>query len=140
MSPSDASATAFLAAAAVHAGFQLTVTTLVYPSLVRVGPDDWERAHARHSRGIVPIVVVVYGALALTSAYLLDYHHDLAAWLGAGGAWGAMLVTATAAAPTHARLTTPDPPLLRRLIVVDRWRAGFACLALAGAVVTALAC
>jgi hypothetical protein len=50
-----------------------------------------------------------------------------------------MLLTATAAAPTHARLSSPDPGLLRRLLVVDRCRAGLACLALLGAVVSALA-
>ncbi len=138
MNPSEVSATAFLAATAAHAGFQLTVTWLVYPTLVRVGPDRWEQAHDRHSRGIVPLVVVLYGALVLTSAYVLGYHHGLATWLGVAGAAGAMLVTAAAAAPTHQRLTTPEPRLLRRLIVADRWRAGFACLALVGAVVTAL--
>ena len=60
-----------------------------------------------------------------------------AAWAGFLGAWAAMLVTATAAAPTHARLLTPEEHLLRRLLVVDRLRAGFACVALLGAVVTA---
>jgi hypothetical protein len=50
-----------------------------------------------------------------------------------------MLVTASAAAPIHARLATPEPPLLRRLLVVDRWRTGLACLALLGAVLTAVA-
>ena len=136
MNASAASATAFLAATAAHAGFQLTVTALVYPALVRIGPDDWERAHARHSRGIVPLVVLVYGALVVTSVPFVMHHHSVAAWLGFGGAWGAMLVTAVAAAPTHGRLVTPEPHLLRRLIVVDRVRAGLACLALIGAALT----
>jgi hypothetical protein len=134
----DASTTAFLAATAAHAGFQLTGTALVYPTLVRVGPDTWDQAHARHSRRIVPLVVVVYGALTVTSVLLVVRHHGLAAWLGFVGAWGAMVVTAVAAAPTHRRLVTPEPHLLRRLLVVDRLRAGFACLALVGALVSAL--
>lgn len=96
---------AFLVATAAHAGFQLTVTALVYPALVRVGPEGWQQAHTRHSRAILPLVVLVYGAL---------------------------LVTATASAPTHRRLVTPEPHLLRRLLVVDRVRAGLACLAFAG--------
>lgn len=134
----DASTTAFLAATAAHAGFQLTVTALVYPTLVRVGPDTWDQAHARHSRGIVPLVVVVYGALTVTSVLVVVHHHGLAAWLGFVGAWGAMVITAVAAAPIHRRLVTPEPHLLRRLLVVDRLRAGFACLALVGALVSAL--
>jgi hypothetical protein len=139
MSASDPSTTAFVVATAAHAGFQLTVTVLVYPTLVRVAPEQWERAHARHSRGIVPLVVVVYAALVATSLPFALHHHAPAAWLGLAGAWGAMLVTAAAAAPTHARLSTPEPRLLRRLLVVDRGRAGLACLALLGAVLTALA-
>jgi hypothetical protein len=138
VSATDASATAFLVAAAAHAGFQVTVTTLVYPTLARVPPERWAQAHRRHSRGIVPLVVVLYGALVVSSVPFVTYHHDPAAWVGAAGAWGAMLVTATAAAPTHARLTTPEPHLLRRLLVVDRVRAVLASVALVGAVVTAL--
>ena len=139
MNPSEVSATAFLVATAAHAGFQLTVTTLVYPTLVRVGPDHWEQAHARHSRGIVPLVVVLYAALVVSSIWCLAYHHGPAAWLGAGAAWATMLVTASVAAPTHGRLVTPEPALLRRLLVADRWRAAFACLALAGAILVVLA-
>jgi len=135
---SEASATAFLAATSAHAGFQLTVTALVYPVLVRVPPERWMAAHARHSRGIVPLVVLTYAALAVTSVPFALQHHSVAAWLGLCGAWGAMLVTAVAAAPTHARLLTPEPHLLRRLLVVDRVRAALACLAFAGALATAL--
>lgn len=139
MSATDAAALAFVVAAAAHAGFQVTVTALVYPALVRVVPERWEQAHARHSRGIGPLVAVLYAALAVTSVLLALHHHGLWAWAGVGGAWGAMLVTATAAAPIHARLATPEPPLLRRLLVVDRWRTGLACLAVLGAVLTAVA-
>jgi hypothetical protein len=138
MSSSDASAVAFLAAAAAHAGFQLTVTLLVYPALGRVGPEGWLEAHRRHSRSIVPLVGVLYAALAVTSAPYLVHHLDVVGWLGFAGAWGAMLTTATLAAPLHGRLSAPDPRLWSRLVVVDRWRTGLACLALAGALVSAL--
>ncbi len=50
-----------------------------------------------------------------------------------------MLVTATLAAPTRRRLVTPEPGLLRRLVVADRLRAAFACLALVGAILVVLA-
>jgi hypothetical protein len=138
MDAGEASTTAFLVATAAHAGFQLTVTLLVYPALVLVPADRWVEAHARHSRGIVPLVALVYGALVVTSVPFAIHHHSAAAWLGLSGAWGAMLVTAVAAAPTHGRLVTPEPHLLRRLLVVDRVRAGLACVAFVGAVATAL--
>ena len=50
-----------LAAAALHAGFQLTVSVLVYPALLRAEP--FAPAHDRHSRSIVPLVLLVYVAL-----------------------------------------------------------------------------
>jgi hypothetical protein len=138
MDAGEASTTAFLVATAAHAGFQLTVTLLVYPALVLVPADRWVEAHARHSRGIVPLVVLTYGALVMTSVPFAIHHHSVAAWVGLGGAWGAMLVTAVAAAPTHARLESPEPHLLRRLLAADRVRAALACLAFVGAVATAL--
>ncbi|MGA9745861.1 MAG: hypothetical protein WBQ50_00235, partial [Nocardioides sp.] len=58
--------TLLLVATAVHLGFQVSVTLLVYPALGRVGADSWPAAHAAHSRAIVPLVVVVYGALVLS--------------------------------------------------------------------------
>jgi len=49
-----------------------------------------------------------------------------------------VLVTATAAAPTHGRLGRGrTPELVARLLVADRVRLGCAVLALAGAVVAA---
>lgn len=129
--------TAFTLAAVLHAGFQVTVTALVYPALVRVGrehPGDWRAAHDRHSRGIVGLVGVVYVLLLVTGVWLLTSSPGPVALLALGATWGAVLVTGVAAAPTHARLgraDSPDPALLRRLLVADRWRAA---LSLAGAV------
>ncbi|WP_341925600.1 hypothetical protein [Nocardioides psychrotolerans] len=125
---------AFALAAALHAGFQLTVTVLVYPVLARVPASSWSDAHARHSRLIVPLVGLTYAGLVAAGAWLLASSPGplgLAAVLAAAGS---VVVTAVAAAPTHGRLVTPDPALLRRLLVVDRLRGLFAVLALVLAV------
>lgn len=129
--------TAFALAAVLHAGFQVTVTALVYPALVRTGldhPDDWRAVHDRHSRGIVGLVGVVYVLLLVTGGWLLTSGPSPWALLALGASWGSVLVTAVAAAPTHAQLTSPDPALLRRLVVADRWRATFAVVGALGAV------
>lgn len=124
---------ALLAAAALHAGFQLTVTVLVYPTLARNGPATWSRAHARHSRAIVPLVVVTYGTLVASAAWALASDPTTPVVLTAVAAAACMGVTATLAAPTHGRLTRPDPALLRTLLRVDRVRAVLATLALIAA-------
>lgn len=122
---------AFALAAVLHAGFQVTVTALVYPALARVGrehPEDWSAAHDRHSRGIVPVVGFVYVALLASGVWLLASGPGILDLLGLGGAWGAVLVTGALAAPTHGRLGTPDPALLHRLLVADRGRCALAVL------------
>ena len=125
---------ALLAAAAVHFGFQLTVTLVVYPALALA--PDWDRAHAAHTRSITPVVVIVYGALVLATGWAV-----LATWidpwvlLAAAGAGAALLSTALVAGPTHGRLAGGrDPVLLRRLIVADRVRALGALVCIVGAV------
>ena len=58
-------------AAAGYAGFQLTVRLVVYPQFARVPArafPDYERAHQRL---VTPLVGVLFGALALTTAGLL---------------------------------------------------------------------
>jgi hypothetical protein len=129
-----------LGATALHAGFQATVTLLVYPALADVPDELWTEAHARHSRRITPLVAVVYVVLAVACAGALL--HDPASpgpWVAGVGAAGAALATATVAAPTHGRLApgrTPD--LVARLLLADRVRFGAAVLALAGGLLTAL--
>ncbi len=132
---------ALLLAAAGHAGFQLTVTAMVYPALAATRPDDWERAHARHSRAITPLVVAAYGALVLAGVWSLVAGPEgplLLATLGTAAA--TVLLTGAVAAPLHGRLgrSGPDPLLLRRLLAVDRVRAGLAVLTLLGAVAGSL--
>ncbi len=116
--------TALVAATAAHAGFQLTVTVLVYPALVAVPAERWAVQHAAHSRRIVPIVAMVYLAVlvALTGRLLAGPGPAVLACAGASAVVFAL--TAGFAAPVHTRLGAgPDPVLLRRLLVVDRLRS-----------------
>jgi hypothetical protein len=130
---------ALLAATGVHAGFQATVTVLVYPALARVRAEDWSTAHDAHSHSITPLVAVVYGAAVVSAGGALWQSPGAAGvWVAALGTAGAVLVTAGAAAPTHGRLGRGrTPQLVARLLVADRVRLGCAVLALAGAVVAA---
>lgn len=133
---------AYAAVVAGHAGFQLTVTALVYPVLARTPASAWAATHDRHSRRITPLVVLAYGGMVLTgswAAYDGRVTAPLAAALGASA--GAMLLTAVLAAPLHGRLGRggPDRDLLRRLLVVDRARAVLAVVALVAAAWAVLA-
>lgn len=127
---------AFALVATAHAGFQTTVTLLVYPALVEVGREAWDRAHARHSRRIVPLVALLYAGLLATGCVLVLDGPDAAAWVGLVATAGALVVTAVAAAPLHGRLRADTDDLRRRLLVVDRVRC--AC-AVVGAVAAAVA-
>ncbi len=129
-----------LAATGLHAGFQATVTVVVYPALVHVPQDAWQDAHARHSRGIAPLVALVYAAALVTCAGAVLTGPDAFVWLTVAATLAAMGVTATLAAPTHGRLAGgPEPALLHRLQVVDRVRCAAAVLAFFGALLAAFA-
>lgn len=134
---------ALVAATWLHAGFQLTVTLLVYPALVApsLAPDEWTERHARHSRGITPIVVVVYGALVLAClAVLIAGPRPLAALVSVGAAAVAAMATAFVAAPAHGRLGSGrDPVVERRLLVADRVRSLAAVAAAVAAAIAAVA-
>ena len=132
MNADDANAW-LLAAVALHAGFQLTVTVIVYPALASTADDDWAEAHARHSRRITPVVALVYGAAVVACVLAASADPSTGAWLAVAGTALAIVVTATVAAPLHGRLDTRDPALLARLLAADRVRCVSACLALAGA-------
>lgn len=126
-----------LAATGLHAGFQATVTVLVYPALARVRPEDWTPEHDAHSRRITPLVAVVYGAAVVACVgSVLALPGSAGVRLAALGTAGAVLVTATAAAPTHGRLgRRRTPALVSRLLLADRLRLGCALVALTGALV-----
>jgi hypothetical protein len=129
---------AFAIASALHAGFQLTVTVLVYPVLGARDAEEWRAAHDRHSRGIAPLVGVVYLLLLVTGGLLVADGPDAVGWLAVGLTGGALATTAVVAAPIHGRLDSRDDALVARLLVADRWRCLLAVLG-AGAAVAAVA-
>lgn len=133
--------TAFALATALHAGFQVTVTAIVYPALVEVDDERWPLAHDRHSRRISVVVAVVYGALVLTGAWLVVAGPTTAGWGALLASAAALVVTAVLAAPLHGRLgREPATPALRhRLLVVDRVRCAAAVLGASLAAVAVLA-
>lgn len=139
MNGSETALLALVVASALHLGFQLTVTMVVYPALARVSDADWHSAHARHGRAITPLVALTYGALLLSGAWALVAASGAARWwvvVSVAGAVGAVLVTAFLAAPTHGRLGAGrEERLVARLLQVDRWRAIGALVSFAGAVV-----
>ena len=140
MTGTDAPLLALVAASAMHLGFQLTVTMVVYPALARVDGAHWAEAHARHGRSITPLVVMAYGALALSGAWALAVRWP-DAWVVVSllGAAVSMLTTALVAAPAHGRLGDGlDLVLMQRLLRADRLRAVGAVVALTGALVAAV--
>lgn len=129
-----------LAATWAHLGFQVTVSSLVYPVLVSTSPEAWRRAHDRHSRVITPTVGAVYAALLLGTVAALSTAAGPAVVAAAVGVALSLGTTALVAAPLHGRLATagPTPERLRRLLVADRVRTAGAALAAVSATVAAL--
>jgi hypothetical protein len=130
---------AFAVATAWHAGFQLTVTLLVYPVLARRSSEEWRAAHDRHSRAIAPLVGVLYLAVLVTGGLLVASGPDRLGWLALALTGLALATTALAAAPVHGRLTDRDDVLVARLLVADRWRCAFAVLGAVAATAAVLA-
>lgn len=118
-----------VAATALHAGFQLVVTFLVYPAFAEVPADDWSRYHEAHSRRITWLVAVVYGLALLAAAGVLITGTWQVGTLTSVAATGlAVLVTMTVAAPAHSRLGRGERDLAT-LLVADRFRLVAAVLA-----------
>lgn len=129
------SLTLLVLAVVLHAGFQVTVTALVYPALVdaaRRDPGGWPAVHDHHARRITPVVAVVYLLCLVTGVVVLvGGPHDPLVLAGGALLAATALVTAALAAPLHGRLagrtgTRPSAELdrlLARLLVVDRVRA-----------------
>jgi hypothetical protein len=124
---------ALLAATAVHAGFQVTVTVLVYPALFRA--QDWVSAHRAHGRAITPVVAVVYAALVLAvGGAILEGVSGPGTVVAIVGVALSLAVTALVAAPLHGRLTGHrEVALLRRLRIADLVRTAGAVVGLVGA-------
>lgn len=129
---------ALIAGTALHAGFQLTVTVLVYPALFRVPARDWPAAHARHSRAITPLVALVYGSATLVAVVAVIREPSAGRIVALAGTVAAGLVTAGVAAPAHGALGRGRTPgVIARLRVADAARTIAAVVACAGALVSA---
>jgi len=131
---SDVGVVLLVVATTLHAGFQLTVTCVVYPALAAVEPGAWSVAHDAHSRAITPVVLLTYAGLLLgVAAALWDRPADLWVWVAVGGVLLTFAATALGAAPTHSKLGREwRADLVRQLILADRIR-------LVGALVAVLA-
>ena len=135
MSPS----TALVSATAVHLGFQLTVTLLVYPAFGEVASPEWPAHHRAHSQRITPVVVVVYGAMVAADAWtLLSGGAGRAAHVAVAASAVALGATALVAAPAHGRLTEERGDRdLTLLLRADRVRLAAAVIAALAAVASA---
>jgi hypothetical protein len=136
---SDVAATAFLAAAAAHAGFQATVTLVVYPTLSHVRAAHWRQWHDRETRAVRPLVAVAYVALAATGLWWLAADWSALAVVAVVLAALSMAVTLVLAAPLHRRLIRRDEAALARLLGVDKARTLLAFAAVGVAIAALLA-
>ena len=126
------------AAAAVHLGFQLTVSLVVYPALADEPQDQWQRAHDAHSRRITPVVVLVYGLLVVACAWAILAGPDRWTVVAVVAAAVAGLLTALGAAPAHGRLGKGwSRELLDRLLWIDRGRTAAAVVCAVAALLAA---
>ena len=132
-------AVALAAASALHAGFQIVVTAVVYPAFAEVPEPDWVRHHAAEGRRIVGPVAIVYAAVLGAVAWAVVDGPSTAGWVAVGANAVAVLLTATVAAPAHLRLAKArTPAVLRRLRLADAGRTGAALVAAVSAYVAAL--
>jgi hypothetical protein len=128
-----------VAATALHAGFQLVVTLVVYPALASTPAERWPAAHAAHGRRIVPVVGVVYGSVAVAVVLAVADGVRVAEGVAVAASMSAFAVTAFVAAPAHGRLGRGwGERVLRRLGVADRLRLVAAVTAAVAALAGAL--
>lgn len=122
-----------LLATGVHLGFQAVVTIVVYPGLVNLAPDDWERGHAVHTHRMVIVVTPVYAALFIALGWALaTVSWSTALIVTTGAILFVGVTTALVAAPIHHRLSVggPTQKLIRDLRRADTLRligAAVAC-------------
>jgi hypothetical protein len=126
--------------AAGYAGFQLTIRAVVYPQFARVPGAAFPAYEGAHQRSVTPLVGVLFGALAVTTAGLL-----LLGPRPAGAAAAVLLaallgITAFGAVPQHGRLArTFDGEAHRRLLRWDSLRVVIALAQVALGVTVVLA-
>ncbi len=125
-----------LVATALHVGFQVTLSVVVYPALVQIPPASWRTAHGNYWLRVVPLIALVYVLAALACAGVLFTGATASAWVASVATTTTIGLTVLAAIPLHRRLElAPDVALLRRLTILDRVRTAVALVALVGAVV-----
>jgi hypothetical protein len=113
----------YVLAAAVYLGFQLTVRLVVYPQLARVPGEASAGFERAHRRSITPLVVLLFGMLALAATTLLVVGPRSAGVAAAVLFAGVLAVTAFGAVPQHATLSEGfDGPAYRRLLSWDTVR------------------
>ena len=127
---------ALLGVGALHLGFQLTVSLVVYPALADTPRDRWSAVHADHSRRISWVVAPLYLVVAAACLWVLVSGPSAWQWVALVGNALAALTTAAVAAPLHGRLGRgPDPGLMRRLRRADAVRTFGAAVATVSALV-----
>lgn len=125
--------------AAWHAAFQLTVSAIVYPTLLE-RTSDFAVAHARHSRRILILVIPTYAVVVAASGWrLADGKLDPATVVAIAAQGVVLATTALGAAPAHAAMGREGltAPLASRLRRADWLRTACALIGLAAAVVAA---
>jgi hypothetical protein len=122
-----------LLATGAHLGFQAVVTIVVYPGLVNLAPDDWERGHEAHTHRMIIVVIPVYAVLVLALGWALaTVRFSPALIVTTGAILFVGMTTTLVAAPIHHRLSTgpPTQKLIRGLRRADNFRligAAIAC-------------
>lgn len=131
-------ASAFVVATALYAGFQWTIRMVVYPQFSGVGSADFVAYERAHQRRVSVTVGPLFAALVVATGALI-------AWPPAGVPWWSLAVavvllmvilgmTALLAVPLHRRLGAGfEAASHRRLLAVDsvRLAAALADVALA---------
>jgi hypothetical protein len=131
---------AYALAAAGYAGFQLTIRAVVYPQFARVPAPAFPAYEGAHQRSVTPLVGLLFGALAVTTAGLLLLGPRPAGTAAAVLLAALLGVTAFGAVPEHGRLSRAFDPLAhRRLLRWDALRVVIALAQVALGVVTVLA-
>ncbi|MBA3265729.1 MAG: hypothetical protein H0T14_05060 [Nocardioidaceae bacterium] len=118
--PAGVSDVVLVGAMALHAGFQLVVTLVVYPGFAEISDQRWVAAHAAHSRRIVPLVAIVYAAVVAAAALALTDQTEPLELAAAVAAAGAVASTASVAAPAHRRMAGGRSDVSLRLLAAGR--------------------
>jgi hypothetical protein len=130
--PAALAAAGHALAAAAYAGFQWTVTGLVYPQMAQVPAPAFPDFEAAHQRRISRLVGPLFALLVLSTAAVAVARPAGPPWPAAvavAGTATVLAVTALAAVPEHRRLTSGwDPAAHRRLTRWDALRTATATL------------